>query len=88
MILIKDNVERVVTSKSDAEKLKKQGYKPVETMAKDTAAAEDIRDGDKAPADLESMTVAQLREVAKEKGIKSAGSLSKTDLLALLEGSK
>ena len=39
-----------------------------------------------APADLSSMTVVELRKVAKSRGVDGADALRKSELLELLEG--
>lgn len=78
MILIRNNVERITESERDAEKLIKQGYRPLGgAPVKSTAK--------KVDKSIKDMTTAELRNLAKEKGIKAAGSLSKADLFNALK---
>lgn len=81
MILRKNNVERVVESAHEAEKLKSQGYEVIQGEVKTPLV--DVK-----KADIKSMTIAELRKLAKSKGIKSADSLSKSDLLSVLKEGK
>lgn len=77
MLLKRDNVERVTESESVADKLKAQGFRPIEAVVHN-------QDTDKA-VDIVSMTVPELKVLAKEKGIEGAGSLNKEELLAVLK---
>lgn len=79
MILIRDNVERSAESACEIEKLKAQGFTVLSGEAPVSPEKE-------APGDIETMTVAQLRKLARAKGIRAADSLSKADLLGVLEG--
>ena len=76
MLLKRDNVERVTESESVANKLKAQGFRLIEAVVHN-------QDTDKA-VDIVSMTVPELKALAKEKGIEGAGSLKKEELLAVL----
>lgn len=78
MILIRNNVERITESEHDAEKLIKQGYKPLGGTPKKSTAKKEAKS-------IRDMNTAELRSLAKEKGIKTAGSLSKVDLLNALK---
>lgn len=83
MRYIRGNVERIAKTDAQAEKLKKNGFKPVamaeaaETSTKEVTAPE-------AP-DLDAMTVLELKTLAKDKGIAGASSLNKAELLEMLK---
>lgn len=78
--LIKDNVERVVSSEEDVNRLIAKGFKRMEVIKQ---GAPD-RKKEEPKADLNSLTVKELREMAKEKGIDAASALNKEDLLKVL----
>ncbi len=78
--LIKDNVERVVSSEEDANRLMAKGFKRMEAIKQ--SVPEDKKEEPK--ADLNNLSVKELREMAKEKGIDAASSLNKEDLLKVL----
>lgn len=78
--LIKDNVERVVSSEEDVNRLIAKGFKRMEVIER--GAHEEKKEGSK--ADFNSLSVKELRELAKEKGIDAASSLNKEDLLKVL----
>ena len=80
MRVIRENVEREVDA-SKCEQLLKDGYKLVETSGDSKESPEA-----KAPGDLDSMGLAELRAVAKEKGLSGYSSLSKEELLGVLKG--
>lgn len=75
IVLIKGNVERIVTSESRAKKLESEGFH------RHTAEIEQIPV--KAFAD---MTVEELKAEVKKRGIKGSSALKKEDLLQILEG--
>ena len=81
MILKRDNVERIVNSNQDAERLKKEGFKPISEPEYEKKVPEG-----KTEKSLDEMTVAELHEVAKAKGITGYSSLNKEELLAALKG--
>lgn len=81
MRVIKENVEREVDA-SKCELLLKDGYKLVETSGDSKKESSEA----KAPGDLDSMDLAELRAVAKEKGLSGYSSLSKEELLGVLKG--
>ncbi|MBR2528815.1 MAG: Rho termination factor N-terminal domain-containing protein [Blautia sp.] len=77
MILIKDNVERVASGHALIQKLKSEGYRELDGQPVDIE--EEV-----SRADIQSMTVAQLRALAKERGISGANALKRDELLELL----
>lgn len=78
MILKKDNVERIAETETAIHKLMGQGFKPIgETVNNEKP--------DKADKPLEDMTVAELKVLAKEKGLEGVSALNKEDLLAVLK---
>lgn len=81
MRVIRENVEREVDV-SKCELLLKDGYKLVETSGDSKKESSEV----KAPGDLDSMGLAELRAVAKEKGLSGYSSLSKEELLGVLKG--
>lgn len=81
MRVIRENVEREVDA-SKCELLLKDGYKLVETSGDSKKESSET----KAPGYLESMGLAELRAVAKEKGLSGYSSLSKEELLGVLKG--
>ena len=78
---IKSNVERVAETEEQAEKLKSQGFERVTASDKDTADAQPSNE----VKNIHDMTVKELRGVAKEKGIELPSSLSKDDIVKILE---
>lgn len=78
--LIKDNVERVVSSEEDANRLIAKGFKRMKAI--EQSAPEEKKEESK--ADLNGLSVKELRELAKKKGIDAAASLNKEDLLKIL----
>ncbi len=81
MRVIRENVEREVDA-SKCEQLLKDGYELVETSGDSKKESSEA----KAPGDLDSMGLAELRAVAKEKGLSGYSSLSKEELLGVLKG--
>lgn len=77
--LIKSNVERVAETEEQAEKLKSQGFERV------TASDEETVQPSNEVKNIHEMTVKELREVAKGKGIELPSSLSKDDIIKILE---
>lgn len=78
IILKKDNVERIVPDMPAAKKLVEEGYivlNAPDVQKKSTAGAE---------LNLDEMTTDQLRQTAKDKGIKGVSSLKKDELLAAI----
>lgn len=79
MRLIRGNVERVTESPQEQQHLIKEGYKPVDEEKEPEALP---------PAEeLTELTVKQLRQKAKERGIAGAEALSKAELLEVMEES-
>lgn len=78
MILKKDNVERIAETETAIQKLMVQGFKPIGGTANKEKP-------DNADKPLEDMTVAELKVLAKEKGLEGVSALNKEDLLAVLK---
>lgn len=83
MRVIKDNVERDVDA-SKCEQLLKDGYKLVETSG--DSEKESSEAAESVSRDFDSMSLAELRTVAKERGLSGYSSLSKDELLNVLKG--
>lgn len=81
MRVIRDNVEREVEA-SKCEQLLKDGYKLVDVSGDSEKESSEV----KTSGDLDSMSLAELRAVAKEKGLSGYSSLSKDELLGVLKG--
>lgn len=67
--LIRDNIEKIVNDTSEKEKLMYDGFKLLE---------------DKKNIDIENLTLEELRNLAKEKGIDSYTKLKKDELIEKL----
>ncbi|EPY2274504.1 Rho termination factor N-terminal domain-containing protein [Clostridium sporogenes] len=76
--LIRDNVERAVNDEYIRDKLIKQGYKLIEETQN---VQEDLKK-------LNDLTIEELRELAKGKGIEGISKLKKDELIEVLEGSE
>lgn len=81
MRLIKDNVERVAEDAAKIAKLKAEGFKEIHCTQerKENIPAAEVNIPEK-------LSAADLRKLAKEKGIEGYSSLSKDELLAVLKG--
>lgn len=76
--LIRDNVERVVNDEYIRDALIKQGYK----LIKETQnVQEDLKK-------INELTIEELKELAKGKGIEGISKLKKDELIEVLEGSE
>ncbi|NFP92409.1 Rho termination factor N-terminal domain-containing protein [Clostridium sporogenes] len=76
--LIRDNVERVVNDEHIKDKLIKQRYK----LIKETQNVQkDLKK-------LNDLTIEELRELAKGKGIEGISKFKKDELIEVLEGSE
>ena len=75
MVIVKDNVERIVSEK-DYPLYEKQGYASLNPLEK----KEDERQ-----RPLRKMTVAELKAIAEEKGIENTDSLTKAEMLKVLK---
>lgn len=72
------NVERQVSGETSIQKLKKMGYKEIESVKTPVKTTHE-------DDELDKKTVDELKAIAKEKGITGAGSLKKDELIAALE---
>lgn len=77
MRLIRKNVERVAVTETQIEKLKAQGFQPIDGAPQEAAPMS---------LGMNSKTVAELKQLAKEKGIEGYSALTKEELLAVLKG--
>lgn len=87
MRLKRGNVERIVSTEAEINKLKKHGFKEVSEnkSKKDNAAAgEDMTDFAENTS-VEELDTKELREMAKEKGLKGYNSMGREDLLEALK---
>lgn len=93
MRLINENVEREAEG-ADIQKWKNRGYAELETKeipsgsAEDNSETEDFPSGEETPEakqNLEELTVQELRELAKSKGLEGTSSLNKQQLIDVLK---
>ena len=99
MILIRENVEKQSNDPYEIAELKSQGF--VELIAEEddiapgvepAATGEPIEsdpipdDGPAEMVDLGALSYNELKALAKERGVKGAGSLKKADLIEILKG--
>lgn len=77
MRLKRGNVEREVEDEFHAAKFMKDGYKPTEEMTDPTETG---------TKDVQEMSLEELRQLAKAKGLKGTSSLAKQELLEILVG--
>lgn len=77
MRLKRGNVEREVEDESHAAKFIKNGYKPME---------ETVDSKETETKDAQDMSMEELRQLAKAKGLKGTSSLAKQELLEILAG--
>ena len=95
MRLIRGNVERVTESPQEQQRHIKEGYKLIDEEKEPEASpqVEELIDEEKEPEaspqveELTELTVKQLRQKAKERGIAGAEALSKAELLEVMEES-
>ena len=78
MRLVRGNVERIAENEAQIEKLKTLGFTEL-------GSAVEMKKEDHLENDLPRMSVAELKSLAKEKGIEGAASLTKDELLAVLK---
>ena len=93
MRLINENVEREAEG-TDIQKWKNKGYAELETeeissdLAEDNSGTEDSSTEEETPEvkqNLEELTVQELRELAKSKGLEGTSSLNKQQLIDVLK---
>ena len=90
MILVKGNVERETESMTTIALLKKEGFKELPSASEEDKTAEGAPvDGtpleDESKPDLESMSLEELKALAKEKGMSGVSSLNKDQLKEVLK---
>lgn len=76
MILRKENVERIATDPAEIERLKSDGYVPLERSEVNEEKENII---------LDEMNLSELKALAKEKGLEGYSSLTKEQLLQVLK---
>lgn len=79
MKMVRENVEREVLTETDKKRFEAMGYRLVGAAEGDLQAASGQKDN------LEGLTEAQLRALAKKKGIGDANTKSKEELLEFLK---
>lgn len=89
MRLINENVEREAEG-ADIQKWKNRGYAELETEEIPSDSAEDNSETEDSPSkedkqNLEDLTVQELRELAKSKGLEGTSSLNKQQLIDVLK---
>ena len=84
MRLINENVEREAEG-ADIQKWKNRGYAELETEEIPSDSAEDNSETPEAKQNLEELTVQELRELAKSKGLEGTSSLNKQQLIDVLK---
>ena len=90
MRLINENVEREAEG-ADIQKWKNKGYAELETEEIPSDSAEDDSETEDSPSEeetlqnLEELTVQELRELAKSKGLEGTSSLNKQQLIDVLK---
>lgn len=77
--MVKENVERLVADEAAAVKLEKTGFRRFDSRERKPVIKAQVD-----VTDLKGMTVAQLRALAKKKGITGVSSLTKSELLELM----
>lgn len=82
MIFAKENVRRLTDDPLTAASLARDGFVRID---EDKEKAGETEKGAEAPVDINKLSVAALRAIAKEKGIKGASGLAKADLLEVLK---
>ncbi len=84
MRYIKGNVEREAVSQSQCEQLEAKGFRKIE-IPEELKLCEASEPPELQEEPLEQMSAAQLKALAKERGIESASSLTKAELLTVLK---
>ncbi len=78
MILKRRNVEVEAFDEKEIRELKREGFEPIFIEPEEEKALEE-------PKKLEELTVKELRELAKDKGLELSKTLKKQDLIEILE---
>lgn len=84
IVLIRENIERVAASEDAAVRLEKEGFVRI-TEPEKAKEEEVISNEQEDEQELEVMTVSELRNLAKEKGLSGVSALSKAELLEVLK---
>lgn len=75
MILVNGNVERIAETPEKIEKLKSEGFKEMKVVLEESEKK----------MELDSLTVPELKKLAKENGIEGVSSLNKEELLTVFK---
>lgn len=81
MRLKKDNVERIALDEATVMDLEKQGFHRMTV-----GEIADSEKEEKTQKTLEDMTVAELKALAKKKGLEGCSGLTKENLISILKG--
>ena len=85
MILVKGNVERETESMATIALLKKEGFEELPSAPVEDKTEEGTPVEDESKPDLESLSLEELKALAKEKGMSGVSSLNKDQLKEVLK---